>query len=139
DTIKFAKQSGVDFATFFLLSPHITSDVYGYFEKDGLLDFRHVFTENKLDEAQHESMYKILNEGGLATKYFTREQLRKIQVQAYRSFIIRRLISYLTLMPLLRKVHSLEDAAYVLRLLFNGLKIVLKSFGMKSTKNLLYN
>ena len=139
DTIKFVKQSGADFATFYLLSPHMTSDVYSYFEREGLIDFSSIFKENKLDEAQYEAMYKILNEGGLATKYFTRDQLRKIQVEAYRSFIIRRVATYLTLIPLLRKIHSLEDARYVLRLLFNGLKIVLKSFTMKSTKDLLYN
>lgn len=139
DTVKFAKESGTDFATFYLLSPHMTSDVYGYFEKEGLLDFNAFFKENKLDEVQYESMYKILNEGGLATKYFTRQQLRQLQSRAYRSFIIRRVLTYMAFIPLLQKVHSLEDAGYVLKLIFNGLKIALKSFTMKSTKDLLYN
>lgn len=48
--VKFARESGTDFATFFLLSPHPTSDVYGYFEKEGLINFSFVLEDNELDE-----------------------------------------------------------------------------------------
>ena len=39
DTLRFAKKSGTDFASFFLLYPIVTSDVYNYFKKEGLLNF----------------------------------------------------------------------------------------------------
>jgi radical SAM superfamily enzyme YgiQ (UPF0313 family) len=139
DTVRFARQSGADFATFYLLAPHITSDVYNYFEKERLFDFNSIFNENNFDESKYDSMCKILNEGGFATKYLTKDQLRKIQARAYRSFITYRILVYLTLIPLYRKIHTIEDVRYLYRLLLAGFRIAIKSLKMKSTKYLLYN
>lgn len=140
DTIKFAQESGTDFATFYLLAPHPTSSVYAYFEKDGLLNFADVFKDSEFNAEEYEKMYKILSDTGFSTKYLSSEELKKMQLQAYRSFIIFRAFSYMLLLPLIRKIHSLEDFGYTLRLLLNGFKILLKSLfkTMATTQNLLY-
>lgn len=138
DTIRFAEKSGTDFATFFLLAPHVTSDVYSYFKKEGLLDFDFIFNDNVFDEEKYEEMNKIVNDGGVPTKYYTSDDLKKIQIKAYRSFIIYRAITYLNSLRLLRKIRSLEDFKYTLRLIFIGFKILIRSFHKKSTKALLY-
>lgn len=139
DTIKFAKESGTDFAAFFLLSPHVTSDVYTYFKKEGLLDFDFIFKNNIFDEEKYEEMNRIINYGGVSTKYFTAKALQKIHSQACRSFIIYRAITYLNPLRLARKIRSFEDLKYTLRLVSTGFKILIRSFYKKSTKALLYD
>lgn len=138
DTIRFAKKCGTDFATFFLLSPHVTSDVYTYFKKEGLIDFDHIFKENILDKKKYEEMNRILNDGGVPTKHYSPEELKEIQIKAYRSFIIYRAATYLNPLFLLRKIRSIEDCKYAMRLVFTGIQILMKSFYKKTTKALLY-
>ena len=53
----------------------------------------------------------------------------------YQSFLINRILHFWNI---IYKIHSLEDLQYTLRLVSNGFKIFLKSFGMKTTKGLLY-
>ena len=138
DTIRFAKKSGTDFATFYLLAPLVTSDVYGYFKKEGLLNFDFIFNDNVFDEEKYDEMNKIVNDGGVPTKYLTPEEIKKIQIKAYKSFIIYRTITFLNPLRLFRKVQSIEDLRYTSRLLYTGLKILFKSFYKKTTKALLY-
>lgn len=138
DTLRFAKQSTTDFATFFLLAPQVTSDVYAFFKKEGLLDFDFIFNENVFDEEKYEEMNKMLNDRGAPNKYFTVEELKIIQMQSYRSFIIYRALTYLNPSCLLRKIRSIEDLRYTVRLMLAGAKILIKSFYKKTTKALLY-
>lgn len=138
DTIEFAKKSGTDFATFYLLAPHVVSDVYSYFKKEGLLDFDFIFSEDVLDEGKYEEMNRILHDGGVSTKYHSSEELKKIQIKAYRSFIIYRAITYLNPLRLLKKIRSIEDFKYTIRLIFTGFQILMKSFYKKTTEALLY-
>jgi anaerobic magnesium-protoporphyrin IX monomethyl ester cyclase len=145
DTINFAKASGTDFATFYLLAPHLTSDVYTFFKKEGLLDYDTVFTDNWMDSDKFQKMFESLYVGGFATKYLTAEALKKMQLKAYRSFILHRTLAYI-LNPLiiLRKIRSLEDLKYVLKLLFTGAGIFFRNlmsfgnFNKKSVYNLFY-
>lgn len=139
DTIRFAKQSGTDFATFFLLAPHVTSDVYAYFKKEGLLDFDYIFKDNVFDEDKYDAMNNILDDGGTPTKYFRPEELKKIQLEAYRSFIIYRALTFLNPLRLLSKIRSLEDLKYTAKLLLLGLRMLVNSFYKKTTKALLYS
>lgn len=128
DTIEFAKKSGTDFATFYLLIPQPTSDVYQYFRKEDLLNFDRFFEELKIDEEEFERINYILNETGADTKYFKKEELREIQKKAYREFIIYRGLSYLfNPRRILNKINSREDLAYVLKLLKEGLKIIMRT------------
>ena len=138
DTLKFAKTSGTDFATFFILAPHAMSDVYKYFKKEGLIDFDFIFSDNEFDIEKYEEMNKILDDRGTPTKYFSPEEIKQIQIKAYRSFIIYRAITFLNPLRILSKINSFEDFRYTARLIFAGLRILIKSFYKKTTKALLY-
>ncbi len=137
DTIEFAKRCGTDFATFYLLIPQPTSDVYQYFRKEDLLNFDSFFEELKVDDEDFARINAILNEEGSDTIYFKKEELREIQKQAYREFIIHRGLSYLFHpQRILWKIRSKEDLNYVLKLLTHGLKIGLRTlnpFYLKSS------
>lgn len=127
-TIEFAKKSGTDFATFYLLIPQPTSDVYQYFRKEGLLNFDRFFEDLKVDGEEFERINYILNETGADTKYFKKEELREIQKKAYREFILDRGFSYLFHpQRILWKIRSKEDLFYVLKLLKIGGQIVLRT------------
>jgi len=139
DTIEFAKKSGTDFAAFYLLAPHVTSDVYKYFKKEGLIDFDFIFNDNQFDEIKYEQMNQILDDRGTPTVNFTSEEIKKLQINAYKSFIIHRAISYLNPVRLLSKIRSVEDFKYACKLISAGVKILVKSFTKKNTKDLLYD
>lgn len=136
DTIEFAKKCSTDFATFYLLIPQPTSDVYQYFRKEKLLNFDLFFEDLKMNADQLEEINYILNETGSDTKYFKKEELRKIQKQAYREFITYRAFSYL-LKPgsLIQKIRSKEDLLYILKLLNYGLKIFLRTINPLNLKS----
>lgn len=134
DTVDFAKSSGTDFAAFYLLAPHLTSDVYQFFKKEGLLAYDDVFTDNWMEDSRYEQMFRALYVGGFSTKYMTADELKKAQFHAYRSFILHRTLTYIiNPFRLLSKIRSFEDFGYVSRMLFNGFKIFFKSFA--SAKN----
>lgn len=139
NTVNFAKKSGTDFATFFLLAPHVTSEVYNYFKKEGLVDFDSIFNDNIFDEDAYEKMNKTLNDDGVPTKYFSAAELKKIQIYAYRSFIVYRAFSFFNLLRIIRKINSKEDFFYMLKLFFVGLKILVKTFYKNTTKTILYD
>lgn len=139
DTLHFAKKCGTDFATFYLLAPIMTSDVYECFKKEGLLDFDSIFTDNELDEDRYEEMNKLINDGGTPTKYFTSAQLKGFQVHYYRKFIINRALKYImNPIHLLQKIRSVEDFRYAVRLVCTGVRLVFNSIYKKTTKSLLY-
>lgn len=138
ETIEFAKKSGVDFAAFYSLCPMITSDVYQYFKKEGLLNFDFIFQDNIFDEEKYELMYKMLNDEGAPTKYFQPSELKKVVRSGYRSFIAYRAVTFLNPLRIARKIHSIEDFKYTLKLTVNGVKLFVKSFYKKTTKELLY-
>ena len=138
DTIRFSKKSGTDFAAFYLLAPQVTSEVYDIFKKEGLLNFDFIFNDNIFDIEKYNEMNKIVNDGGTPTKYFTSEEIKEIQMRAYKSFIIYRALTFLNPLRLLRKIRSLEDLKYAVRLINIGFKIMMKSFYKKTTKALLY-
>ncbi|MDD5618147.1 MAG: radical SAM protein [Candidatus Omnitrophica bacterium] len=138
DTIRFAKKSGADFSTFYLLSPHVTSDVYKYFRKENLLNFDSVFNADQLDEQAYEKMESALSEEGVDTCHFKKEQLKDIQMKAYRSFIIYRGLSFLFTLRLFYKVRNIEDFLFVFKLFKLGIGIFFRSFIKKNTLTLLY-
>lgn len=128
DTIDFAKKSGTDFALFYLLIPQPTSDVYQYFKKEGLLDFDDYFKNLEIDGELFEEINYKLNESGSDTVYFKKEELQALQKKAYKDFLIYRSLSYLiNPLRILRKIRSLEDFKYFLRLMRIGLMIVLRT------------
>jgi len=98
-----------------------------------------VFRDSEFDEGKYEEMNRILDDRGTPTKYFTADEIKQIQVKAYRSFIIYRAFTFLNPLRLLRKIRSQEDFKYTMRLIFIGAGILIKSFYKKSTKMLLYD
>jgi len=138
-TVKFAIKSGTDFATFFLLAPQVTSDVYPYFKKEGLLNFDCIFEANEFNEEEYERMNKILNDGGTPTVNFTSEKLKKIQLSSYRKFIFYRALSYLFPLRIIRKIRSLEDLRYTFRLIRAGVRIFIKSLFKGTTREILHD
>lgn len=140
ETIDFAKKSGTDFAVFYALFPQVTSDVYKYFKDEGFLDLDCVFSGSEFDEEKYEEMFRILQHGGVRTKYFSAEEIKAIQAQAYKSFIVHRALGYLfNPLHLLRKVRSAEDLKYLVKLIRTGIKILARSFYARTTRALLYN
>jgi len=129
DTVRFAKECGTDFATFYLLLPQPVSEVYQVFKKEGLLDLDTFFESSSFDEAEFEKINYILNETGCDTLAFKKEELGRLQKKAYRSFLMHRVLSYL-FHPwrIARKIRSPEDLRYVLRLMGIGLSIFVRTF-----------
>jgi radical SAM superfamily enzyme YgiQ (UPF0313 family) len=120
-TIKFAMKSGTDFACFYLLMPQPTSKVYQFFKKEGLINFDSFFEDSNFDEKEFQKMNHILNETGSDTLHFKKEELNRLQKEAYRSFILYRALTYfLNPFRLIRKINSVEDAFYILRLICRG-------------------
>ena len=136
DTIEFAKICGTDFATFFLLIPQPTSDVYEYFRKENLLNFDRFFEDLTINGDEFEKINYILNETGSDTKYLKKEELRKIQKDAYREFILYRALTYLfNPLRLFQKIRSKDDFFYVSRLLSYGIKIFLRTINPLNLKS----
>lgn len=110
NTINYAKQCGVDFATFFLLLPHPSSEVYKYFVKEGLYN-------------PNDSM-SALNEGGCNSVYFTKQELNNFRVKAYKEFVEHQFKRYLkNPLHIMRKIRNLEDLLYVIRVIKLGFGI----------------
>lgn len=140
-TIDFAKKCGTDFACFYLLIPQPTSDVYQYFRKEGILNFDNFFESNEFNEEEFEKINYILNETGCDTVYFKKEELNRLQKKAYRSFIIYRATTYLlNPLKLIRKIRSIEDFKYILRIINKGFGIFFRTFNplYKKSSDYLY-
>jgi radical SAM superfamily enzyme YgiQ (UPF0313 family) len=141
DTIAFAKTCGTDFACFYLLMPQPASDVYQFFKKEGLLNFDAFFEKDEFDDDAFEKMNYILNETGADTTVFKREELNRLQKQAYRSFLMYRTMTFiLNPMRLLRKIRSGEDFFYILRMVKMGVAIFFRTMNprLKKSSDYLY-
>lgn len=138
-TVKFARSSGTDFATFYLLAPDVSSEVYSYFKKEKLLNYDSIFESEHFDENAYEEMESVLSEDGVDTLFFTKENLKKIQKESYRSFILYRGLSFIFTFRFFYKIKSWEDLRCSLRYFLTGIKIFLNSFIRKNTHSLLYD
>ncbi|MBU0957473.1 MAG: B12-binding domain-containing radical SAM protein [Nanoarchaeota archaeon] len=109
-TIDFSKNSGLNFATFYIAQPYEGTDMYDVYKKKGLLK----------DGLSNQSS---VTNSKYDTNHFTAEQLAKIQKNAYSGFIKHRMISYLNPIKLykefLNRIKSFEDLYYVLRMFKN--------------------
>jgi anaerobic magnesium-protoporphyrin IX monomethyl ester cyclase len=114
ETFRFSKESGVDFAGFYLLSPIPSSDVAVFFN-------------------QHS--HQTMAEEGLDTNTLTGKELKEIQKGLYRRFTLHKVFKLYTFFG---KIRSWEDFKFVLRMLKVGLGILIGTFTMKNTLTLLY-
>ena len=123
-----------DFAVFYFLQPNPCSDVYQYFKKEGLLDLDDVldFSDKPLEE-RLSALNKAINfEAGVDTLYMTRQEIQQIIADGYKRFMISRFKRYL-LRPwlILRKVHNLEEAKFLGRLMLIAPRIYLRAMMRK--------
>ncbi len=81
-----------------------------HFKQEKLLDFDTVFIDNWLNDKKYQEMFNTLYFGGFSTKYLTANELKKIQLKAYRDFIFYRFITYLlNPLKLIRKINTLKS------------------------------
>ena len=125
-TIDFAKECGTDFACFFTLLPHQSSRVYKDFVRLNLIDSDDLMSE--------------LNEGGVRTLFFSKEQVKDFQRQAYNEFVSHRMWQYIKHPGLLmQKVRTFEDLAYLMRILLMGVGMKRKQGkSIKTSKDYIY-
>lgn len=128
-TVNFAKQSGVDFACFFNLIPHVSSRIYPIYIKENLIK-------------ETDNIMSIMNEGGCDSVHFNKEELKQMQKEAYSEFVRHKVVYYLTHpQAIIRKIHSVEDLLYVWRLAKLGFAMVLRSISNKvssTSKDFIY-
>lgn len=124
DTIKFAIESDVDFAAFFLLMPFPGTRVYEVFKAEGLLNFDNLFDPlDKSSEDEYAQLGAALAQQGCQTMHFTQEELQKLLSQAYTRFWKARFVSFLNPTRTIRKVRSVRDLVYLLKIVRVGFKM----------------
>jgi radical SAM superfamily enzyme YgiQ (UPF0313 family) len=130
-TIDFAKRSNMDFAIIYLLTPQPGTEVYNIFKQQGLIDLDAYIDPNSDD------WYKISITycNGFKTVLFSNEELQNILSKAYKGFLIYKLFSPQTYLNLLRKIKSMEDIVYLLRLVTIPIGMLLKIIFGKRLSN----
>lgn len=109
NTLKFSIYSDVDLAFFFRLGPRPGTPIYEIFKKEGWLmkDKHLLFSEDV----------------ACKTRNFSGKDIVSIQKMLYRKFLIKRWLTPMSLVRIFKKVRSLEDFKYVLRISLRGLKL----------------
>ncbi|MDP1728802.1 MAG: radical SAM protein [archaeon] len=106
-TIDFAKNSGLNFATFYIAQPYPGTDLCEIYKKEGLLK-NGINVNSSVTSTQY------------PTKYFTAEQLRDLQKKAYSDFLKARMIRYLNpkhfYNEFLNRFKTFEDVKYIFRM-----------------------
>lgn len=112
-TIDFIKESNMDFAIVYLLTPQPGTEVYDIFKKQGLIDL------DAYIDPHSEDWYKIsiTYSNGFKTIRFSNEELQHILSGIYKQFIIYKLFSFQTYINILRKIKSIEDLVYTKNLI----------------------
>ncbi len=131
-TIEFAKGTEMDFAIFYLLTPQPKTEVYNILKHQGLIDL-----DAFLDPHSRE-WYKIsiAYSNGFRTSLFSNSQLQQLLANAYKEFLIHKLLSPFTYLNLVRKVNSLEDFAYLANLATIPFQMLIRSIiGFKLSNN----
>ena len=128
DTIDYACNCGTDMAVFYLLCPHPGTDVYEDFQKDGLLNFEHIFDPASLNsDEDFEAIGTQLAGRGSSTKHLSPAQLNDYLNLGYKRFFKTRLMNSLNPVRTLRKIHNLEDLKYTIRVGKLGIESALQS------------
>ena len=128
DTIDYACNCGTDMAVFYLLCPHPGTDVYEDFQKDGLLNFEHIFDPASINsDEDFEAIGTQLAGRGSSTKHLSPVQLNDYVNLGYKRFFKTRLMNSLNPVRTLRKIHNLEDLKYTITVGKLGIESALQS------------
>ena len=114
NTIKYARECGIDYAVFYVLAPYPGTRVHEICKKSGLLS-----------DIKPEDWGYILSGGGYQTKIFTPKELRRWQSKAQSQFLRSRFYSPTVVLKVLKKVRSTEDFLYTLKIAKTALRIML--------------
>lgn len=126
DTINFSIESDIDMAVFYLLGAFPGTRVYDIFRKENLLDFDWSLENLSVTFENYEDLGKSLASDGVTkTKYFSRLELNNYRRLAYRTFLGHRFRSFLNPLRIIRKIKSIEDSKYALRVALAILKSIL--------------
>jgi len=107
ETVKFAIDSDLDMAAFFIATPYPATDLFDVYMKEGLLPY------SSQDIMQWTS---TTGDAGTDTKYLTAEQINKIAKDGYKRFYTTSQRRFMNPLRILRKIHSIEDLRYILHL-----------------------
>lgn len=115
ESVDWMINSGLDFATFFIATPYAGTDLRTEFVKHGLLK-----------KGEEEKMrYSSISVSGHDTCFLTKEELNRLRDGAYRRLFKAQLKRYLNpfyaVPHLSRKIRSLEELGYFLKILNNAL------------------
>ena len=135
-TINFAKESNMDFAIFYLLIPQPGTEVYSIFKQQGLIDL------DTYIDPDSDDWYRIsiITGNGFKTTLFSNAELQNILSKAYKDFLVHKLFSLQTYVNTLKKIKSIEDFSYLLRILTTPTGMLLKMiFGKKISNVSIYS
>jgi anaerobic magnesium-protoporphyrin IX monomethyl ester cyclase len=105
DTMRFAMDSNPDFATFYLLMPFLGTELHDILKREGLL------------EIDNNDLRSSLCGTGCASKYFTEDELKKIQIEFYSRFFENKLKNSLKKpAQFIKKMNSFENIIYLVRI-----------------------
>lgn len=114
NTLNYAIESDLDFASFFLATPYPKTDLYTIMQENGLVG--HLTWESLRVSA-----------GSINTKHFTGGELEKIQREMFKKFALHRALSMFNPVKLgyrLKRLKSFEDWRFVARFGKRFLQIV---------------
>lgn len=126
NTIKYAIACDTDLAIFYLLSPYPGTLVYNMFCQKKLLNLNNIFRLKKIKSASYSQIGRILAGRGTTTKHFNEKELQIILDSAYQRFFKARFISFFNPMRIIRKIRSIEDFFYVIKIGVNSFKIIIR-------------
>jgi len=132
NTIEFAKNSNMDFAIIYLLTPQPGTEVYAIFKQQGLIDL------DAYIDPSSEYWYKIsiTYSNGFKNLTFSNQELQEILSRAYKEFLLYKLFSAKTYLNLIRKIRSFEDLVYMFSLMFFPLNMLSKMISGKRLSNM---
>jgi anaerobic magnesium-protoporphyrin IX monomethyl ester cyclase len=112
-TIEFAKNSGIDFASFYNATPFPGTRLYQIFTDEGLLP--------------KDLVYRSTTVPTTNTKFFTKTELEQLQKDAYAEFLRHRILSYLNPIvmwtQLFPKLKSLDGLQYLFKVGTNVIRM----------------
>ena len=123
-TVQYAVNSDLDYATFYLPMPFPGTRLSSILEKEGFL--------NDIKDEEDYS-FSLSATRGCRTKYFSPVQLQQVKDSAYQSFMNSVLKKFMNPLRILRRMRSWEDCVYISRLMRKGFCIFIDRLRYKGT------
>lgn len=116
-TLKFAIDSDVDLAFFFRLGLRPGTAMTEIFKKEGwIIKDKHLLYSEDVT---------------FDTKNFSAKEIVVLQQKMYRNFLIKRWLTPLSLIRIIKKIRNMEDLIYLLKMMRSGVKLNMSLFSVK--------